>query len=184
MPKRKTYKSSYTKKSNFNKIARNYFKAKFSISRRIGYDTAGIKFIEDNDFKKTISSLLTECPDFKKFQQIFHTMKLTGILIQTAPNTPTDGTVALGTMVLGLQTVNDTEVFADVVESNDALILTPTQAQRKYIPLNGGMTAWVSAANPIDFAGRFVVKTDANAQDGGYMISVRFTFYVTFKNAN
>jgi len=184
MPKGKTYKRRYSKKSNFNKITRTYFKAKFSISRRIGYDTSGIKFIEDNTDDKTLSSLLSECPDFKKFQQIFHSMKLTGILIETAPNPPSPDTVALGAIVLAVQTLNDTNQFADAVESNDALILSPTSPQRKYISMHSGLTGWVATGSVSDMIARMVVKTDANAQDGGYMIGVRFTFYVMFKNSN
>lgn len=174
----------YRRRRNFNKIANNYFKAKLSISKRIGYDTAGVKFLEDNVDNKSVSSLLSECPDMKKFQQLFQSMKLTGILMETAPNPISEDTVAPGSITLGLQTRNDTDVFADVVEGNYGMLLSPMQCQRKYISMTNGLTGWIATDGTITWSPRFSVKTNANAQAGGYMIAVRFTFYVTFKNSN
>ena len=180
----KMVKRRYSRRRNFNRIAKNYFKAKLSISKRIGYDTSGVKFLEDNTDTKTVSSLLGECPDMKKFQQLFQSMKLTGILVETAPNPISEETTALGCITLGLQTKNDTDVFADIVEGNYGMLLSAMQCQRKYIGLNNGLTGWINTDGTSTWNPRFSVKTDAAAQSGGYMIAVRFTFYVTFKNSN
>lgn len=168
---------------------RNYFKAKLDTVQKISWSNQGIFFTSGNQgTTRTLHDLVTLCPDWAAWQQLFHTFKLTGMAVTVTPNHPTinysQNSEFSGAGMLGFLTTRDNVNWNNVSESNFSFCLTPSQVQRKYKSFNGSLAAWCSTDDNINLDGKFAVETDGNPVNGGVYYMVKFTFYITFKNPN
>lgn len=184
--KRYYYRRYYYSKA---KLMRNYFKARLDTSMRAALDTAGFKFIENNATSRNLAQVLESCSDWVAYKQLFHTFKVTGIAMEAVPNLPIAGQdnrpfAANGTYCVGLITSGDTQNYANLLEAKNTIILTPTQSQRKYLSFNGGETSWIATSQTSDLDGKFYTETNSLATSGGMVWSIKFSFYITFKNPN
>lgn len=179
------YRKGYGWKRTKNRLMKNYFKMRFDYVDRIGIDTSALKFITFNSNNRGIGSILVMCSDWPKAAGLFHSFKLTGMVIQATPIMGTDDWYGRGTVALGVMTDSDTYDFNNLVESNMSMVLSQTQITRRYYSFNGGETGWVSTDNPPNaLNGKVYTETDSLAQKGGFLWSIKFSFYVTFKNSN
>ena len=186
---KRTYRRYYRKNFyNRAKILRNYFKARLDTSMRAALDTAGFKFIENNATSRNLAQVLESCSDWNAYKQLFHTFKLTGLAMEAIPNLPIAGAsapfAANGTYCVGLITSGDTQNYANLLEAKNTILLTPTQTQRKYLAFNGGETSWIATSQTSDLDGKFYTECNSLASSGGMVWSIKFSFYITFKNPN
>lgn len=186
---KRTYRRYYRRNFyNRVKIMRNYFKARLDTSMRAALDTAGFKFIENNASTRNLAQVLESCSDWNAYKQLFHTFKLTGLAMEAIPNLPIAGQAspfaANGTYCVGLITQGDTTNYANLLEAKNTILLTPTQTQRKYLSFNGGETSWIATSQTSDLDGKFYTETNSLASSGGMVWSIKFSFYITFKNPN
>lgn len=187
MAKRRYY---YRRKRYYRyKIMKNYFKARLDTAMRVALDNAGFKFIENNATTRNLAQVLESCSDWAAFKQLFHSFKLTGVLMEAIPNLPLIGGdnkpfAANGTYCVGLITQGDTTNYANLLEAKNTILLTPTQTQRKYLSFNGGETSWIVTSQTSDLDGKFYCETNSLATSGGMVWTVKFSFYITFKNPN
>lgn len=182
----KTKKRYYRRKSKY-RILRNYFKAKLDTIQRVALDSSAFKLLEANGTSRNLHALLQACGDWVSYTHIFHSFKLTGIALTAIPNTPLVGAnnapfSANGTYAVGIITSTDPTNFTNLIESNCALILTPSQTLRKYMSFNGGQTGWLATSKPEDLDGKLYCETNSLASQGGMVWTLKITLYVTFKN--
>lgn len=183
--KGKYYRKSYGWRRTKNRLMKNYFKMRFDYVDRVGIDTSALKFVAFNTNNRGIGSILVMCSDWHKAAGLFHSFKLTGMAIEATPIMGTDDWYGRGSVAVGMLTDSDTYDFNNLVESKTAMILSQTQITRRYYSFHGGETGWVSTDNPPNVLnGKVYTETDALAQKGGFLWSVKFSFYVTFKNSN
>ena len=172
---------------NRTRTMRNYFKAKLDTVQKIQWTGDGANFTTGTTgTTRTIADLVALCVDWQYWRQLFHTFLLTGIAVEICPNFPTftNGTQFTGTASMGLLTTRESVSYNNVVESNFSFMLGPSQVQRKYKRLNGGLSAWHGTDELNELDGKFSVETDGNPTNGATTYSVKFTFYITFKNPN
>jgi hypothetical protein len=170
------------------KVMRNYFKAKLSCTDRIMMDDTIMKLASVNAQNKLVKSYITSCQEWQLYQGIFGSMKLTGILIETFPNAVTatstqDPMVMPGTYIIAYKPADTGTSLAALSDTSNAIILSVNQNQRKYVNLHGGPTGWFDI-NVIDdnLSGMIATQYNNLIQNGGMVWTVRFTFYITFKN--
>jgi hypothetical protein len=171
-----------------NKVMRNYFKAKLSCTDRIMMDDTIMKLASSNSQNKFVRSYITSCQEWPAYQGIFGSMKLTGILIETFPNavTTTDSEnpmVMPGTYMICYKPVDAGTSLTAISDTTNAIVLSTNQNQRKYVNLHGGPTGWFDI-NLIEqnLSGQIATQYNNLIQNGGMVWTVRFTFYITFKN--
>lgn len=186
----KTYRRRYRRyRYNRSKIMRNYFKAKLDVIQKVLWTSDGVKFVSEGSANsKPIPTLLELCPDWATWRLLFHSFKLTGIAVEVAPNYPSarNGDAEFtGAAVLALLTSRDAVSWNNASEANFMFMLSPTQVQRKYKSFFGGLAAWTGTDTITDLDGKFVVESDGNPSvNSATAYTVRFTFYITFKNSN
>lgn len=180
--KKKYYRRYY--KTNLQKVMRNYFKMRFDFVDRLGVDQSAFKFISWNTNTKSLQSVLNACADWPKAAALFHSFKLTGLAIEIIPGVRASDFYARGSYVMGLLTSSDVTDFNNLVEAKSALVLNYNQAVRKYLSFYGGETSWISTSDLSQLDGKFFAETNALAESGGFVWTVKFSFYVTFKNSN
>jgi hypothetical protein len=167
---------------------RNYFKAKLSCTDRIMLDGDGMRLASSNSQNKFARAYITSCQEWQAYQGIFGSMKLTGILIETFPNQLTSidlevPIVVAGTYIIAYKPVDTGTSLAALSDTSNAIILVSNQIQRKYVNLHGGPTGWFDI-NLIEenLSGQIATQYNVLPQNGGLAWTVRYTFYVTFKN--
>lgn len=182
MAKRRTYRRWRRTK---DRLMRNYFKMRFDYVDRLGIDSSALKFIVFNSNNRGIGSILVMCADWPKAAGLFHSFKLTGLAIEATPIMGTEDWYGRGSIMIGVLTDSDTYDFNTLAESKTGMTLSQTLTTRRYYSFNGGETGWTSTDNPSQMLnGKVYTETDSLAQSGSYLWSVKFSFYVTFKNAN
>jgi hypothetical protein len=166
----------------------NYFKAKLSCTDRILLDSDGMKLASSNSQNKFVRSYITSCQEWQLYQGIFGSMKLTGIAIETIPNVVTkteaeDPMVMAGTYIIAYKPVDAGTSLTALSDTENSIILSVNQNQRKYVNLHGGPTGWFDI-NLIEqnLSGQIATQYNNLIQNGGVVWTVRFTFYITFKN--
>lgn len=187
MVKRATRRRYYARRTK--KIMRNYFKARLDCIQTIQHTTDGTNFRENNQATRTLPALLELCNDWGMYRQLFHSFRLTGFAIQVTPlsTSPTQAGqpyTSLASIVLALQTNRDNADFNSVSEANTSIVLTPYAPQRRYKSFNGGEFGWTSTDDLTLMDGVMRLGTNGNASTGACVWSVRFSFYITFKNPN
>lgn len=181
MAKRKYRKRYYRNK---NRIMRNYFKMKLDIVERLGMDNSGFKFISWNSNAKDIGVVLNGCDDWPKAAGLFHSFKLTGVAITAIPGVYGSDFYARGSPMVGILTSNEQANFNTLAESNSSIVLSYNETRRRYYSFHGGETGWMSTDMLADLNGRIYAETLSLAETGNFVWTIKFTFYVTFKNAN
>ena len=106
------------KKISFYKAIYNYHATKISVSSILEYTGNTIKFSISGQSYMNIPDSLAAAPDWKQYATIFNSFKLRGVKINISPHHPVGGFVG-GTVQIGVLTNDDTNNFADVVESNN-----------------------------------------------------------------
>lgn len=168
---------------------KNYFKAKLDCVQTIQHSVDGTSFRENNQSNRTLAALLELCNDWGMYRQLFHSFKLTGFAFQVVPlsTSPTpqgQPYTSAATVILALQTNRDNNDFNSISESNGSVILSPVSPMRKYKSFNGGEFGWTSTDDLTQMDGIMRLGTNGNASTGACVWSVRFSFYITFKNPN
>lgn len=181
MVKRRSYKRTRRRQA---RLMRNYFKMRFDIVDRLGLDQSAFKFIAWNANSKSLQSVLQGCADWNKAAALFHSFRLTGMAIEATPGILANDFYARGSYMFGLLTSSDTLDFNTLVEAKSALTLNVHQKVRKYISFNGGSTGWISTSDLSNLDGKFYAETNSLAESGGFVWTIKFSFYVTFKNSN
>lgn len=168
-------------KKVFNKIASNYTKAKFDVSKRILVTTQYIRF-ESGASTIAISDILDASPDYNMYRQLYLSMKITGVAATVVPMVRTNNYTGAGSYVMGLLTDNDGDGFGNIVESDKSIMLDFQHVARRYWTFNGGSTGWLDIEKGEDFPGKFGVATTDLPTAGETYWSVKFTFYMLMKN--
>lgn len=186
MAKKRYYRRA--RKVNINRVMKNYFKTKLTCSDRIMLDTEFMKLASVNAQNKQIRSYLTACNEFGSFREIFHSIKLNGLLIETIPSIVSvmdtqDTSVMAGTYVLAFIPTLASATLTSLVDANESIILNPNAAQRKYISFHGSINGWLDIASiENNLAGLLCTQYNILPQNCGVTWNVKLTFYVTFKN--
>lgn len=186
----KAKKVTYTRyrRNNIYKVMKNYFKTKLTCSDRIQLDPEFMKLVSVGAQNKQIRSYLTSCNEFGSFREIFHSIKLNGLLIETVPSIVStidvqDTPVMAGTYVLAFIPTLASGTLTSLVDANESIILNPNQAQRKYISFHGSLNGWLDIASiENNLSGLICTQYNVLPQNCGITWNVKFTFYVTFKN--
>ena len=178
----KYYKKYY--KPNLQKIMKTYFKMRFDYVERLRLDQSAFKFVSWNTNNKSIQSILNGCADWPKAAALFHSFKLTGIAIEVMPGIIGAGFRGVGSYVVGLLTSSDVTDFNNLVEAKTSIVLKYIEGSRKYISFNGGETGWISTSDLSQLDGKMFAETNSLAESGDFYWSIKFSFYVTFKNPN
>lgn len=185
MVKRRYYRK---RRTNVKKIMRNYFKARLDYVMRITFDSQAVKFPEWNAANKSLAGILEACSDWGSYSKIFHTFRVTGIAAEVVPNlaikVENQFNVNGSVLFAFLTDADNAESFQNVAESKFCFICSPTNTQRKYLSLNGGLTGWLSTNSLSELNGKFVTTTNSLAQAGGMVWNIKLSIYVTFKNPN
>ena len=109
------------KKFNFYKAIYNYHATKISVSSILEYSGSTIKFKISDQSYMNIPDSLAAAPDWKQYATIFNSFKLRGLKISISPHNSVGGFIG-GTVQIGVLTNDDTNNFADVVESNRSIL--------------------------------------------------------------
>ena len=182
----KTYKkknAAYgSKKAKFYKSVANYHSAKLSFATGIQYVGNTATFAINSSTNFIIGDGLGNCDDWNKYRQLFMSYKLRGILIEVVPHpAPVSPSFVGDAVVIGTLTSDDTVSFKSVVEGNYSSILSFALPTRKYMPVKGGSTGWLSTNNLTDQPGKIAVAANGSVQQGNaFYWTARFTFYVLF----
>lgn len=179
----------YSRKGNFNKIARTYFKFRLDYAFRAGLDQAQFRFLEFNANNRNLYQILQACADWDSCAAIFHSFKLTGLSMEAIPGVPiagNDGSPynANGTYAVGVLTSADVTNFQNLIEAKNTICLTPSQTLRKYLSFKSGETGWLSTSQLNQLDGKIYCETNSLPGAGGMVWTIKLGFYVTFKNSN
>lgn len=186
MAKKRYYRRR--RKANVNRVMKNYFKTKLSCSDRIQLDPEFMKLASVGAQNKQIRAYLTSCNEFGSFREIFHCIKLNGLLIETIPSIVSvidqqDTPVMSGTYVLAFIPTLASSTLTSLVDANESIILNPNAAQRKYISFHGSINGWLDIASiENNLAGLLCTQYNTLPQNCGVTWNIKLTFYVTFKN--
>lgn len=182
------YAGRYRTRAAVRRVMKNYFKTKLTTSDRVMLDAEFMKLASVNAQNKQIRSYLTSCNEFGSFREIFHSIKITGLLIETIPSVlavmdPQDTALMAGTYVLAFIPTLASATLTSLVDANESIILNPHQAQRKYISFHGSINGWLDIASlENNLAGLLCTQYNILPQNCGVTWNVKLTFYVTFKN--
>ena len=185
---RRKYSARASIRANIRKVMKNYFKTKLTTSDRVMLDSEFMKLASVNAQNKQIRSYLTSCNEFGSFREIFHSIKINGLLIETIPSILSvldnqETAVMAGTYVLAFIPTLASATLSSLVDANESIILNPHQAQRKYISFHGSINGWLDIASiENNLAGLLCTQYNILPQNCGVTWNVRLTFYVTFKN--
>lgn len=184
-----TRKATYSKykKNNIRRIMYNYFKTKLSCVDRILLDDNDMKLASTNGTNRNIRAYLTGCNEWQYFSKIFHTMKITGLLMETIPgiqaSNPETTPVMPGSYQLGFLPVASDSNSAAIADTNASIVLSVVQNQRKYISFHGGLNGWLDIGSlENNLVALIAVAASALPQNTGCVWTLKLTFYVTFKN--
>jgi hypothetical protein len=167
---------------------KNYFKTKLTCSDRIQLDPEFMKLASVSAQNKQIKTYLTSCNEFGSFREIFHCIKITGLLIETIPSIVSvidvqDTPVMSGTYVLSFLPTLSSSTLTSQVDANESIILNPNQSQRKYISFHGSINGWLDIASiENNLTGLICTQYNILPQNCGITWNMKLTFYVTFKN--
>ena len=167
---------------SFKKAVSNYTYTKLSTLDEITMDGGSMKLTKPNDVKDNLYNYLSRCADWKTYTQLYTSFKLVGLAITVTPNTPVGTFKWAGTGAIAYTAFADQTDVSSCIESNKSLMLSVVAPTRRYFPLNGGVTSWVSVSSPAQVPGNILVACNRYPGDGGLVWSVRFDFYVMFKN--
>ena len=170
------------RKFGFKKAISNYTYTKLSTLDEITMDTTAIKLVKPNDVKDNLYAYLDRCADWKTYTQLYTSFKVVGLAITVTPNTPIGTFKWAGTGAIAYTAFADQTDVSSCIESNKSILLSVVAPTRRYFPLNGGVTSWVSVSSPAQVPGNILVACNRYPSDGGLVWSVRFDFYVMFKN--
>ena len=170
------------RKYSFKKAISNYTYTKLSTLDEITMDTTVIKLVKPNDVKDNLYAYLDRCADWKTYTQLYTSFKVVGLAITVTPNTPIGTFKWAGTGAIAYTAFADQTDVSSCIESNKSILLSVVAPTRRYFPLNGGNTSWISTSSPAQVPGNILVACNRYPGDGGLVWSVRFDFYVMFKN--
>lgn len=169
-------------KKVFNKIASNYTKVKFDVSKRILVSTQNIRWDNPNATTVSISTLIDLSPDYQMYRQLYLSMKVTGVAVVVVPMLRSNNYTGAGSYVMGLLTDNDGDNFGNIVESDKSIILDFQHVARRYWSFIGGSTGWINIEAGEDFPGKFGLAATDLPTAGETYWTVKFTFYMLMKN--
>ena len=182
---KKSYKkkSSYISKKNFLRIASNYSRVKFDLSRRFLLSSQNFQF-ENASETLSIADILTACPDFQWYRQLYQSMKVTGVAATIVPMLSSSDFATDGSYTFALLTDTDGLGFGNVVEADKSIILDFDTTHRRYWSFGTGSTGWIGIEDSNLLPGKFgLAKT--NLPSAGTMYwTVKFTVYVLLKVKN
>jgi hypothetical protein len=181
MAKKGNKRRYWRRKKNF--IMKNYFKMKFDMIERLGMDENDFKFMTWNSNYHDIVTILKGCTDWVAAAGLFHSFKLTGMVITATPGVYGDDFYCRGSPCIGLMTSTENANFQTLAESNNSIVLSYNETKRKYISFHGGETGWIGT-DTNDLNGRIYADTLATAQNGQFIWTIKFTFYCIFKNVS
>ena len=167
---------------SFKRAISNYTYTKLSTIDEISMDNTGMKLIKANGVKQNLYGYLDACADWKTYTQLYTSYKLVGLAISVTPNTPIGTFKWGGTGAIAYTSFADQTDVSTCIESNKSVMLSVVAPVRRYFPLNNGATSWVSTSSPAMVPGSILVACNRYPTDGGLVWSVRFDFYVMFKN--
>lgn len=167
---------------SFKRAISNYTYTKLSTLDEITMDTTVIKLVKPNDVKDNLYTYLSKCADWKTYTQLYTSFKLVGLAITVTPNTPIGTFKWAGTAAIAYTSFADQTDVSSCIESNKSILLSVVAPTRRYFPLNNGVTSWVSTSSPAQVPGNILVACNRYPGDGGLVWSIRFDFYVMFKN--
>lgn len=167
---------------SFKRAISNYTYTKLSTLDEITMDTTAIKLVKPNDVKDNLYSYLSRCADWKTYTQLYASFKVVGLAISVTPNTPIGTFKWAGTGAIAYTSFADQTDVSTCIESNKSVMLSVVAPARRYFPLNNGVTSWESTTSPAQVPGVILVACNRYPSDGGLVWSVRFDFYVMFKN--
>lgn len=185
------YKKTYAKKNYWKRslyrVMKNYFKTKLSCVDRILLDDNDMKLASSNGVNRNIRAYLTGCNEWQYFSKVFHTMKITGLLMETIPgiqaSNPETTPVMPGTYQVGFLPIASDANSVALADANESIVLSVVQNQRKYISFNGGLNGWLDIGSlENNLVALIVVAATALPQNTGCVWSLKLTFYITFKN--
>lgn len=167
---------------SFKRAISNYTYTKLSTLDEISMDNTGMKLIKPNDVKWNLYQYLNLCADWKTYTQLYTSFKLVGLSITVTPNTPIGTFKWGGTGAIAYTAFADQTDVSTCIESNKSVMLSVVAPSRRYFPLNNGVTSWVSTSSPGQVPGCILVACNRYPTEGGLVWSVRYDFYVMFKN--
>ena len=167
---------------SFKRAISNYTYTKLSTLDEISMDNTAMKLIKPNDVKDNLYGYLIRCADWKTYTQLYTSFKLVGLAISVTPNTPIGTFKWGGTGAIAYTSFADQTDVSSCIESNKSVMLSVVAPTRRYFPLNNGVTSWVSTASPGQVPGSILTACNRYPTEGGIVWSVRFDFYVMFKN--
>ena len=169
------------KKISFYKAIYNYHATKISVSSILEYTGNTIKFSISGQSYMNIPDSLAAAPDWKQYATIFNSFKLRGVKINISPHHPVGGFVG-GTVQIGVLTNDDTNNFADVVESNKSIIASQTDTKTLYVSFKGGSTGWLGIQRYGDLPGKIVAGASEQSSSGVMRWDVNVDYYLIYKN--
>ena len=185
---RKYYKRKRGYKFNLNKLLSQYTRAKLDVTQQVQWTASQLQW-ENNNTDISIEGLLTLSHDFPYYRQLYHSMKLRGILITC---TPMPSALSINTQqqpnfngvgLCGFLTQRDASNYQNVSESNNKIVLGTTKST-KYIYFPGGQTGYISTDNAQDFDGKFSLQTNGGPSYATLNFTFTFSLFITFKCSN
>ena len=183
MGKRKNYYISRRRNNRFKfyKAIYNYHATKISVSSVLEYTGNTIKFMISNQSYMNIPDSLAAAPDWKAYATIFNSFKLRGIKITVSPHQSVGGFLG-GTVQIGVLTSDDTNTFADVVESNKSIIASQADTKTLYVNFGNGSTGWLGIQRYGDLPGKIVAGASEQSSSGAMRWDVNIDYYLIYKN--
>ena len=167
------------KKNNFWRNISNYHYTKVSCSSQLVYSGANITFsISTNPFIDLLAGLVA-CPDWKKYAQLFNTVKLRAVRVVANPHGAVGGFIG-GTAQLAFLTGSDAVNFGETVESNRSIVLPFNQQKQLYVSFGTGNTGWQTTGNPV-FEGKLAAAVSGASSSGQMTWDITIDYYLLFK---
>lgn len=188
-------KKNWTK-AKFYKAISTYHKTKLTYAARIDLKSASCNFLPGNSEVLVISDILGSTPDWKKYQDLFLSYKLTAIKITCTPCPPIPLAAVATTQtgqfpinkwsfvsmpIIALINLQEATNYRDLAESNKHLCLNPWETKSAYWSLLGGAHNWDTTNAPHEQNFRLATNVHGLPTDGELMWNVDVDMYVIFK---
>ena len=183
MVKKKNYYISRRRNNRlrFYRAIYNFHATKISVSSILEYTGSTIKFKISDQSYMNIPDSLAAAPDWKQYATIFNSFKLRAIKITVSPHAPVGGFIG-GTVQIGVLTNDDTNNFADVVESNRSMIASQTDVKTLYVNFGSGSTGWIGIQRYGDLPGKIVAGASEQSSSGVMRWDINVDYYLIYKN--
>ena len=180
MVKSRYFRRKY-RRSNFNKITKNYTQVTFDKSFKIIAQTGQFQF-DTGANHVLLGDILQDTVSYNTYRTLYSSIKIRSIYVQAIPQLRTTTFATSGSGVVGLIPENQGDVFQQIVEGKNSMILSYTDITRAVWYIPGGLNSWFGIEAMDDVPTKLSCNTDSAPTAGQAFWTLKVSIRALLKN--